>query len=145
MLQGQMNVETKLLLCFKRSDKCIMTLVWLDLSVSVYMCSCRPICLAHQLLGVAGRQFHWVSPFDFKEKLVNSSFPPIALASQREAGSHPTSTVLGCPESRHILSSTIWVRSLRATPFWSVELSSITASDLQGHLFKYRHPKRVLI
>lgn len=92
-----MNVETKLLLCLKRSDKCIITLVWFDLNTFLYMCSCRTICLAHQPLGAAGGQFHWVSPFASKEKFINSSFPPAAPPNQREAGSHTSSIVLRCP------------------------------------------------
>lgn len=56
-----------------------MALVWFDLNTFVYTCSCRSICLAHQLLGVADRQFHQVSPFDSKEKFINASLPPSHL------------------------------------------------------------------
>ena len=124
-----------LLLSLKRSYKHIMALVRFDLNTFVYMCSCRSICLAHQLLGVADRQFHQVSPFDSREKLVNTSLPPIAPASQREAGSHTSTMVLGHPplgqQAHDILHHHSDIPSC-CHILDVLQLGSITASDLQG-------------
>lgn len=45
---------------------------------------------------------------------------------------------------RHILFSTE-SGAFVLPHFGGVQLSSITASDLQGHFFKYRHPKYMLM
>lgn len=124
-----------LLLSLKRSCKYIMALAWFDLNTFVYPCSCRSICLAHQLLGVADRQFHRVSPLDSKEKLVNASLPPIAPASQREAGSHTSTMVLGRPPLRQQAHDIVHHHSEIPLCYHVLEvlqLGSITASDLQG-------------
>lgn len=122
--------KKKILLCLKRSDKCIITLVLFDLSTFVYMYSCRPVYLAHQLLGIARRQFHWVSPFDSK-KLVNASFPPTAPGSQREAGSHTSCVVLGCPDVR--LQAYVILYHLSEVPscYHILEVLSLAVSWLQ--------------
>lgn len=117
------------------SYKYIMTLVWFDLNAFVYMCSCRSIGLAHQLFEVADRQFHQVSPFDSKEKLVNTFVTPIAPASQRKAGSHTSTMALGHPHLRQLVHNLLHHHS--EIPLWYhvlevLQLGNITTSDLQG-------------
>ena len=76
-----------------------------------------------------------MSPFDSKEKLVNASLPPTAPATQREAVSHTSTMVLGCPplgQQAHDILHHHREISLCYHSLEVLKLDSITASDLQG-------------
>lgn len=38
-----------------------------------------------------------MSPFDSKQKLIDTSFPPVVPPSQKKAGSHSSALAVGCP------------------------------------------------